>query len=120
MAAIAIAALRRQDRWPWRRDGAVLVLCLTGCAIAAFIPPGYFEGTAVTRHMLGMNLASVLPIPVAVALAISLLRQALLHRQAPGHQARDPRAAGREPGLMAVPFASQAGVPARRSGQEGA
>jgi hypothetical protein len=86
MAAIAIAALRRQDRQPWRREGAVLVLCLTGCAIAAFIPPGYFEGTAVTRHMLGMNLASVLPVPVAVALAISLLRQALGH-QAPGSQA---------------------------------
>lgn len=97
MAAIAIAALRRQDRRPWRREGAVLVLCLTGCAIAAFIPPGYFEGTAVTRHMLGMNLANVLPIPVAAALAISLLRQAVR----PG--ARGRPAPGGDPGHLEVP-----------------
>jgi hypothetical protein len=76
MAGIAITALRRPDGRPWRRDGAILVLGLTGCAIAAFLPPGFFEGTAVTRHMLGMNLANVLPVPVAVALAASLLRPA--------------------------------------------
>ena len=80
MAGVARAALRRQDRKPWRREGAAVVLCLTGCAIAAFIPPGYFEGTAVTRHMLGMNLASLLPVPVAVALAASLVRQGRFSR----------------------------------------
>jgi hypothetical protein len=128
MAGIAIAALRRQHRKPWRREGAVLVLCLTGCAFMAFIPPGFFEGTAVTRHMLGMNLANLLPIPVAVALAISLLRQALQRRrapgpqvpgpealvpealgpeapgpEAPGHQALDPQAPGQAPGQLEVP-----------------
>ena len=115
MAAIAIAALRRQDRRPWRRDGAVLVLCLTGCAIAAFIPPGYFEGTAVTRHMLGMNLANVLPVPVAVALAISLLRQALLHRRAPGRQATGSPGSGPRTGPHAGAVRQPAAIrPGRR------
>ena len=96
MAGIAIAALRRQDRKPWRREGAILVLCLTGCTIAAFIPPGFFEGTSQTRHMLGMNLANLLPIPVAVALGISLLRQALLDRQAPVAEAPVAAAPGQQ------------------------
>ena len=73
MAGIAIVSLRRRYSGSWRRDGAVLVLCMTGCAIAAFIPPGYFEGTAVPRHMLGMNMATALAIPVSVALAIALI-----------------------------------------------
>jgi len=76
MAAIAIAALIRPAGKAWRRDGAVLVLCMTGCAVAAFLPPGYFEGTTVPRHMLGMNLATALAFPVSVALAISLTGQA--------------------------------------------
>jgi hypothetical protein len=73
MAVIAIVSLRRRYSGSWRRDGAVLVLCMTGCAIAAFIPPGYFEGTAVPRHMLGMNLATALAVPVSLALAIAMI-----------------------------------------------
>lgn len=98
MAAVAIASLRRRHSGTWRRDAAVLVLCLTGCAIAAFIPPGYFEGTAVPRHMLGMNLATALPFPVAVALAIALIGDAV------GRVRRHP-----EP---AAPAEAQAPVPA--------
>ena len=77
MAVIAAASLRRSNSVPWRRDGAVLVLCLTGCAIAAFVPPGYFEGTAVPRHMLGMNLATALAFPVSVALATAMAGEAV-------------------------------------------
>jgi hypothetical protein len=66
----------------------------------AFIPPGYFEGTAVARHMLGMNLANVLPVPVAVALAASLLRQAWGRRARDG-QPLDRQAPG--PGPLEVP-----------------
>jgi len=77
MAAIAIAALsRRRDR-TWHRDGAVLVLCMTGCAIAAFIPPAYFDGISTTRHMIGMNLATVLAFAISIALAASMILQAL-------------------------------------------
>jgi hypothetical protein len=86
MAAIAIGALRtgrrsarRDGALPpdgsasWRRDGAVLVLCMTGCAIAAFIPAAYFDGISTTRHMVGMNLSTALAVPVSVALAVSML-----------------------------------------------
>ena len=75
MAAIAIVALARPRRRPWHRDGAVLVLCMTGCAVAAFIPPAFFAGISTTRHMVGMNLATALALTVAVALAASLVHQ---------------------------------------------
>jgi hypothetical protein len=75
MAAVAIAAMTRARRKPWHRDGAVLVLCMTGCAVAAFIPPAYFAGISTTRHMVGMNLATALALTVAVALAVSMVHQ---------------------------------------------
>ena len=54
-----------------------MVLCMVGCALAAFIPPAYYSGISTTRHMVGMNLATSLAFVVAVALAGSLIRQAL-------------------------------------------
>lgn len=75
MAAIAAAALFRR-RKGWHRDGAVLVLCMTGCAVAAFIPPAYFAGISTTRHMVGTNLATALALVVAIGLAASMIRPA--------------------------------------------
>ncbi len=48
---------------------------MTGCAIIAFIPPAYFDGSAATRHLLGSNLATALACPLGAALAIAMLRQ---------------------------------------------
>jgi hypothetical protein len=85
MAALALLALRRPGRKPWRRDGAVLVLCMTACAMVAFIPPAYFAGISTTRHMVGTNLATLLALTVAVALAASMAGQALARpRSGPG------------------------------------
>jgi len=78
MALIAIAALFVPHSGAWRRDGAVLVLCMTGCAIAAFIPVAYFDGISTTRHMAGMNMATALAVPVSTALVISMIHQALI------------------------------------------
>jgi hypothetical protein len=78
LAAIAIAALRGADGAPWRRDAAILVLCMTSCAVIAFVPPAYFDASATTRHLLGSNLATALACPVGAALAIAMLRQAML------------------------------------------
>jgi hypothetical protein len=75
MAAIAIAALTRRRERTWHRDGAVMVLCMTGCAIAAFIPPAYFDGISTTRHMVGMNMATAIAFPVSIALALSMARR---------------------------------------------
>jgi hypothetical protein len=77
MAAIAVLALRRLGRRPWRRDGAILVLCMTACAMVAFIPPAYFAGISTTRHMVGTNLATLLALTVAIALAASMVGQSL-------------------------------------------
>jgi hypothetical protein len=49
---------------------------MTGCAIAAFIPVAYFDGISTTRHMAGMNMATALPVPISIALAISMIHQA--------------------------------------------
>ncbi|MGH3124737.1 MAG: hypothetical protein ACRDND_27455, partial [Streptosporangiaceae bacterium] len=81
-AAVAIIALRSRSRTgeqarPWHRDGAVLVLCMVGCAMLAFIPPAYYAGISTTRHMVGMNLATSLALVVAAALTVSLIQQAL-------------------------------------------
>lgn len=81
MALIAIAALFVPRGGAWRRDGAVLVLCMTGCAIAAFIPVAYFDGISTTRHMVGMNLATALAVPISIALVISMAHQALTRIQ---------------------------------------
>jgi hypothetical protein len=71
MTALAAAALARRRR-PWHRDAAATVLCMTGCAVVAFIPPAYFAGISTTRHMVGMNLATALAFVVSVALAVSM------------------------------------------------
>ena len=77
MAAIAVAALLLRRGRAWRRDGAVLVLCMIGCAIAAFITVACFSGVSATRHMVGMNIATALAFPVSIALLISMIHQAL-------------------------------------------
>jgi hypothetical protein len=59
------------------RDAAALVLCMTGCAMAAFIPPAYFAGISTTRHMVGSNLATLLALTLSVALAVSMGYQPL-------------------------------------------
>ena len=82
MTALAGVALTAGRRRPWHRDGAVLILCLTGCAVVAFVPPAYFAGISTTRHMVGMNLATVLAFIVSVPLAVSLLQQARSGRRA--------------------------------------
>jgi hypothetical protein len=77
MAAAAAIALRRKRARPWQRDAAALVLCMTGCALAAFIPPAYFAGISTTRHMVGTNLATALALTIAIALTISMTWQTL-------------------------------------------
>jgi hypothetical protein len=77
LAAIAIVALARARRLPWHRDGAVLVLCMIGCAAVAFIPPAYFAGISTARHMVGTNLATALAVTVGVSLAVSMIYQAV-------------------------------------------
>jgi hypothetical protein len=83
MTAIALAALFVPRGPAWRRDGAALVLCMTGCAVAAFIPAAYFDGISTTRHMVGMNMATALAVPVGIALVISLTHQALRRSRPP-------------------------------------
>ncbi len=92
MAAIALAALAGSGRRrAWNRDGAVLILCMTGCAIVAFVPPAYFAGISTTRHMVGMNLATALAFTIACGLVVSLLRQL------PGRRTRPPGPGQRSP-----------------------
>jgi hypothetical protein len=55
----------------------VLVLCMIGCAMVAFIPPAYYAGIFTTRHMAGMNLATSLALVVAAGLAVSMIWQLL-------------------------------------------
>jgi hypothetical protein len=93
MLAVGLIALRRRSSQPWQRDGAVLVLCMTTCAMLAFIPPGFFDGISTTRHMVGENLATDLALTIAVALAISMTGQALARRRRPGA----PGSAGQQP-----------------------
>jgi hypothetical protein len=90
MTAMAIVALRRRHRRPWHRDGAALVLGMTGCAFVAFIPPAFFDGISTTRHMVGMNLATALAFTISIGLAASVTHQALARdRQRPGPPAGD-------------------------------
>jgi hypothetical protein len=77
MTVIAVLALRLSRGRAWHRDGAVLVLCMTTCAATAFIPPAYFAGISTTRHMVGTNLATSLALLISVALAASMIQQAL-------------------------------------------
>jgi hypothetical protein len=77
MAAVAVVALGRGRTRAWHRDGAVVVLCMIGCAVLAFIPPAYYAGISTTRHMVGMNLATSLAFVVTAGLAASMIRQLL-------------------------------------------
>jgi hypothetical protein len=94
MAAIGAAVLRLRRDDSWHRDGAVLVLCMTGCAMAAFIPPAYFAGISTTRHMVGSNLATLLALILSVALAVSMgyraVARALARPGAPAAVPEDP------------------------------
>ena len=91
MAALAALGLTAGRPRPWHRDGAALVLCMTGCALVAFVPPAYFAGISTTRHMVGMNLSTMLALIVSVPLAISLLQQAGLAAGGCWRRPRQPR-----------------------------
>jgi hypothetical protein len=92
MLAVGLIALRRRSSQPWQRDGAVLVLCMTTCALLAFIPPAFFDGISTTRHMVGENLATDLALTFAVALAASMAWHELARRRG-----RGPGSAGQQP-----------------------
>ncbi len=97
MAVIALTALRRR-RVPWHRDAAVAILALVGCAMLAFVPPAFFDGISTTRHMVGMNLATILSVALSAALAVSMLGGAVASaRQRRSRAAETPAAAGAEP-----------------------
>lgn len=72
----------------------LFIVCMMGCAIAALIPVGYFSGISATRHMVGMNVATALALPVSVALIILLMHQLLTARcsRARSGLGCDPRA----------------------------
>jgi hypothetical protein len=90
MAAVAVVALARRRGDAWQRDGAAAVLCMTGCAVVAFIPPAYFAGISTTRHMVGMNVATALAFPVSVALAVSVIGRGVARaRRRPGTPAAE-------------------------------
>jgi hypothetical protein len=98
LAAVAIVALYRRDGRPWHRDAAVLVLCMTGCAATAFIPPAYFAGISTTRHMVGTNLATALTLVIGIGLAASMIHQALTRsRPAPADPATEATAPAAAP-----------------------
>src|SRR5262249_12176132 len=112
MTAVGLIALRRRSL-PWHREGAVVVLCMTGCAVAAFIPPGFFEAISTARHMVGMNLATTLSIPIAAALAISMLAHPRRRSKIAATVSRRPAppvAAGRRTARFAISGHRQAGA----------
>jgi hypothetical protein len=78
MTAVALLALLRR-RAPWHRDIAAVVLCMTGCAVIAFIPPAYFDGISTARHMAVMNLALALAFAMSTALAASMIWHGAAH-----------------------------------------
>jgi hypothetical protein len=75
MSSVALIALRRK-RMPWHRDGAVVALCMTGCAVVGFIPPAFFDGIESARHMAVMNLCLAVAFAMTVALAGSMILHA--------------------------------------------
>jgi hypothetical protein len=76
MAIVATWALRAgRPTAPWHRDAALTILLLTGCAVAAFIPAAYLDGIEITRHMLGMNLATALACVLTATLLASMIRR---------------------------------------------
>jgi len=90
MAGIAAAALVWGRARAWRRDGAVMVLCMIGCAMVAFIPPAYYAGISTTRHMVGTNLATSFAFVVAAGLAGSMIWQLLTRPARPAVGAAGP------------------------------
>ena len=90
MTVIAITALAWRGRAPWTRDAAVLILCMTGCAVLAFVPPAYFAGISTTRHMVGMNFATALAVTLSIGVLISLVRGRLARAPQPPAPLRDP------------------------------
>jgi uncharacterized membrane protein len=80
MTGIGLAALLRR-REPWHRDATVVVLCMTGCAAVAFIPPAYFDGISTARHMAVMNLALALAFAMSVTLMVSMVGSAARGRR---------------------------------------
>jgi hypothetical protein len=113
MAGCAVAALRLRGGPAWRRGGAVLVLCMTGCAAVAFVPPAYFAGISTTRHMVGSNLATALALTVSLALAISMLARVAAGRgrRLPQPLRRGRRAQGDTPSTSTAPGEPGAGGP---------
>ena len=91
MLGLAVVVLRHPRKVRWHHDAAAAVICLTGCAITAFIPAAFFAGIEPTRHMLGMNMATALAFAFSATLLASLLRFGL---------AQDGRAA---PTRLSVP-----------------
>jgi hypothetical protein len=77
MLALAVVTLRRPRAAGWHHDAAVATIGLTGCAMATFVPAAFFDGAEITRHMLGMNLATALAFAVCFTLLASLLRRGL-------------------------------------------
>ena len=76
MSSVALIALRRRHM-PWHRDGAVVALCMTGCAVVGFVPPAYFDGIESARHMAIMNFCLALAFVMSVALAGSMIFHAV-------------------------------------------
>jgi hypothetical protein len=103
LLAIGLAALRWRRGRPWWRDGAVVVLSLTACAVLAFIPPGFFESISTTRHMVVTNLATDLAVAIAIALAGSMIGQAVVRHRAPDGPADRSRPARPDAGAVPEP-----------------
>jgi hypothetical protein len=96
MTAVALVALLRR-RVPWHRDGAVVVLCMTGCTVVGFIPPAYFDGISTARHMAVMNFALALAFVMSIALAVSMIYHGAAHAR------RGPRPGLRRPHTVTQP-----------------
>jgi hypothetical protein len=75
MLTVAAVAVAWRRGGAWHRDGAAVVLCMTGCAVLAFVPPAFFDGISTARHMVGMNLATTLALALSIALIVSMIRQ---------------------------------------------
>lgn len=75
MATVAAVSLALRRSEAWTRDVAAVVLCMTGCAVLAFIPPAFFDGISTTRHMVGMSLATTLAFALSIALTVSMIRR---------------------------------------------
>ena len=76
MAALGWWTLRlRRGLGGWQADCGCLVLMLTGCAVAAFVPAAFFAG--VVRHMTGANLATALAFVFSAVLLCSLVRHGI-------------------------------------------